>query len=1319
MCVQRLSSYARLHSTLSSEADSLELERQLAPRERAWLRWLRRVGWALIGLYFIVALSLLAARYWALPKLPDYRDQFAQMASDALGQRVTIDALTADWHGFHPWIELRGVTVHDRDDRPALQLPSVRGVIAWRSLLARELRLRTLVIDRADLDIRRAADGRLYVAGMELGPGPQSATSPADWILRQGEIHVRDGSIEWRDEQRNAPPLRLRELNVLIRNSGNTHNFALRAAPPAEYGHALDVRGQVSGRTFVQLRDWNGRLYAGIDALDLSVWRQWVDYPVDLHGGRGALRLWLTLTQRQVAEARAQVAFADVALRMAPQLPELHLAVLQGEVGAKQTQSTLALLGLGNARPAYEAYGRNLVMRSAAGEALRPADFTARWQPGEADEAAQGTFTVKAVELKPLARLSEHFLLPERFRALIKTLSPQGVLHDVRFNWSGALEAPLQYAAKARFAQLGIAPYGDIPGFDHLNGEFDINEKSGRVKAEGRKVGIHYPGVFVEAQHELDKLAGRVNWTVRDHDLDVRIEDLLFENADASGSVSGSVRATAAGANIVDLTARASRARGVAVYKYIPHLPTEVAHWLQRGILQGSASDVRFRLRGDLDDFPYRDPKKGEFKVSAKLAGVQLRYDDEWPSIEGITGDIAFDGPALVIKAQRATSLGAQLNDVQARFADVYKDHAVLRVEGKARGPSNEFLKFIARSPVRGFIGGLTDGWSAAGPGELDLALDLPLHALDEAKVAGHYQFDGNSIVMAAGDPPMTQVKGRIDFTEQGASSPGISAQYLNGPLNVRVENQQGAVVVTATGSADAAGLMRTASLPRTDRVKGVARYRATFKMRDRQTSAVFESNLQGVSVDLPPPFAKRATENWPLRIERVSESDTRLRLSATLAALLNVQGSLRKDGNRMVLDRAGVAIGDVPVPKPEGAFIAVAVNVPSLSVDTFAPFGGDTGAGRSSMPPLGALSLRTDRLTGAGRVVHDVSLRAQLRGQVWRADVTARELAGEVSWLPKGNGVIKARLSHLHHPEMVENAAIQSSDNFKDLPALDIVADRYVLDGRELGRLELQAFNEKGGWRIDHAALSTASGTASASGLWVPARTGAERTELDISVKAQDIGAYLAQVGYGDAVRGGKGELTGRVSWNGPPTDLDYGSLSGALQMRAEDGQFVKLKPGVGRLLGVLSLQSLPRRITLDFKDVFGEGFAFDRIDGTAKIARGVMTTGDLGMVGTSATVVITGAADLAKETQNLHVRVVPTVGDSVAAAAGLALLNPVVGVGAWIAQRLLKDPLGRMLAYEYAVTGSWDDPQVEKLSEPRADRAPATQAGKENEAQ
>jgi uncharacterized protein YhdP len=158
----------------------------------------------------------------------------------------------------------------------------------------------------------------------------------------------------------------------------------------------------------------------------------------------------------------------------------------------------------------------------------------------------------------------------------------------------------------------------------------------------------------------------------------------------------------------------------------------------------------------------------------------------------------------------------------------------------------------------------------------------------------------------------------------------------------------------------------------------------------------------------------------------------------------------------------------------------------------------------------------------------------------------------------------------------------------------------------------------------------------------------------------------------------------------------------------RAEKGQFVKLQPGIGKLLGVLSLQSLPRRITLDFNDIFSAGFAFDHINGTATIAQGVARTQDLTMVGPAATVVLTGQADLARETQDLSVRVVPVVGDSVAAAAAVALLNPIVGVGALLAQRLLKDPIGQMLAFQYRITGPWDDPQVERVGLPEGQGEP-----------
>jgi uncharacterized protein YhdP len=182
-----------------------------------------------------------------------------------------------------------------------------------------------------------------------------------------------------------------------------------------------------------------------------------------------------------------------------------------------------------------------------------------------------------------------------------------------------------------------------------------------------------------------------------------------------------------------------------------------------------------------------------------------------------------------------------------------------------------------------------------------------------------------------------------------------------------------------------------------------------------------------------------------------------------------------------------------------------------------------------------------------------------------------------------------------------------------------------------------------------------------------------------------------------------GDASLTGKAAWNGPVYEIDYPTLTGTLALRAENGQFLKVKPGIGKLLGVLSLQSLGRRLSLDFRDVFGEGFAFDTITANATIAKGVASTSDFAMTGPSASVSISGTANLAQETQDLRVRVVPSIGDSAAVAAGLALVNPVIGLGALVAQRVLKDPIGQMLAFEYHVTGSWEDPKVERLRLPQ----------------
>jgi uncharacterized protein YhdP len=512
--------------------------------------------------------------------------------------------------------------------------------------------------------------------------------------------------------------------------------------------------------------------------------------------------------------------------------------------------------------------------------------------------------------------------------------------------------------------------------------------------------------------------------------------------------------------------------------------------------------------------------------------------------------------------------------------------------------------------------------------------------------------------------------------------------------------------------------LARSIELPLVERVRGQMPFRYTLSSsRQRGSSSVFESSLVGVAVDLPLPFGKPAGDSAPLRIERgpaaepAAAGPRREVVTVTIGDLVKARAELRKDAGRTVLDRAGVAVGDVAVPVADRPGIFLAGGLKTLDLDQLLPVADSAGAkaGDAGLSVV-SLNLRTATLVAGGRLFHDVSVGATFDGRrTWRADVTSRELAGEVAWRPEaqeGRGAVRARLKHLTHPDRAPGGAADDA-LVKELPALFIDAESYTFNGRDLGRLELRAVNEPAGWRLRQLELTAPDGTLSASGLWQPPRLGVERTDLDVKAEVKDVGTYLARFGQPDAVARGTATLEGAVSWNGPVHRIDYGSLAGHLAVKAAKGQFVKVDPGVGRLLGVLSLQSLPRRLTLDFHDVFSDGFAFDSITGGAKITSGVAVTDDLAMAGPAASIAITGRVDLAKETQDLTVRVVPSIGDSIAVAAGVALFNPIIGAGALLAQRLLKDPIGQMLAYEYRVTGAWTEPKVIQVRAPRPPEA------------
>src|SRR6185436_11089193 len=317
-----------------------------------------------------------------------------------------------------------------------------------------------------------------------------------------------------------------------------------------------------------------------------------------------------------------------------------------------------------------------------------------------------------------------------------------------------------------------------------------------------------------------------------------------------------------------------------------------------------------------------------------------------------------------------------------------------------------------------------------------------------------------------------------------------------------------------------------------------------------------------------------------------------------------------------------------------------------------------------------------------------------------WSASVNAQQISGDVSYR---GGQVLARLDYLSIPPDLPGQKRGRELKPGDMPGIDLVAERFDFRGKPFGQLMLAASPGAQGaeWRLEKLALSNEDATLSASGVWRAAAEGKPTSELEFQLDAADAGAFLGRAGYPNVVKGSKATLLGSLAWRGIPSDIDYPTLTGDLKLEAAEGQFLEIDPGYGKLLSLMSLQQLPRRIGLDFSDVFSKGFKFERIDAEARIDKGVMGLKGFRMSGSAADVEMRGDVDLAKETQDLRVRIIPGVGDT--ASTALVLVNPAVGAAALIAQRVLKNPLGQMLAYQYSITGSWNDPKVARIVAPK----------------
>ena len=1252
-----------------------------------------------VVLIFVVAacLILLAVRFIIFPRVEDHHDAVAHLLAAQIGQPVEIGSVVTGWDGWNPRLDIGNLRITEPGASVAsVTLPDMRLTIAWDSLLFFQLRLKQLSIDEPRLIVRRDAAGMLHVAGMTLDltekPGEQGIV---EWVLRQPRIVIRDAFIAWRDELRGAPQLTLEHVVLRLENRAGRHRFGLTGVPPASLAAPLDVRGDFTSGS---LSDWqaaSGRFYARLDYADVGAWRAWLPPGLPISDGKGAVRMWLEIAAGEPRDLVADVILTGVEGTLASDLPQLTLARLEGRVGWHDDPSR------------REVYARQLAFAAPGETRLDPTDFqlAMRYTAGR---PIDGNASFTRVELAPLRQLVPYLPLPTRWRDDLARFAPRGTLDAVALHWTGDIAAPTAFDASANFAGLGFVQEGAVPGVTGLSGSIAATDHDGAIKLDSRALAVHWPHLFAQTL-ALDTAKGQLRWRKSAEGYAIQVEQLALANADAAGVVNGEYRTLAEGPGAVDASAQFSRLEAAQLHRYVPLAAgAGVRDWIRTSVLAGTSNDARLKVSGNLADFPFADGKKGQFTASAKAQGVTLDYATHWPRLTNLEGDVKVDGARISVDGRNGRAFNAAISRIKIEIPDMRIAHPALRIEGEAAGPATDFLRFIAESPVDEWLDHTTRGAEASGDGKLSLKLELPIGNHDGDQIAGDFTFSGNRINFGGGIPPLSQLNGKLVFTRRDIRSTGLTAEIFGGPARLTISGAVGGMRVDAQGNADV-GLLRT-QYPQqvlAARLAGTTDWQLALNVAPDRSNWTLDTTLKGVTVDLPVPAGKPSGDAMPLRIERrqTEAAADVLLFSYGRLARLTVQRRLPASGP--VAERALLSLGKASgTPDRRGLWIRG--DVDQLDLDGWLALREKLDASVDSGPlPLSGLDVSAGALDVFGRRLNDLHVAATRGGNDWQLDLRGRELEGMARWEAAApahpNGRIVARLQRLTPPTSSHAAPTATPPSqVNSWPEIDLSAETLRLKERDLGRLELNAQPRGADWRIDSLRLINDDGRLDANGWW-RGGGGNEQTTLDADLDVRDAGRYLARYALPDAVRDGPTRIRGQVSWAGGPQDFDYPTLNGKLRLETGRGQFTKLDPGLGKLLGVLSLQSLKRRLTFDFQDLFAEGFAFDEITGDVRIQNGVMKSENLKIVGPSARVAIQGEADIARETQHLSVRVQPTLSAGVSVgAAALLLANPVIGAavyaGSLLAQKAMQDPIEQIFSYGYAVTGSWSDPVVER---------------------
>lgn len=1256
---------------------------------------------AAVGILLIAMAMAVGIFRLFLPQLPEYQAQIEQWATQALGRPLRIGSIDARLSLEGPRIVFHDTVVLAPDGVTAvIDADSISVVISLVDLvLEQRLAVSSVRIEGILLELERLEDGRFAFLNREFPAPPDSATSAgtesANPEVPDGRYEIRDATIRLITRQGEA--LVFKNASMDVDKNEDELSLGITITPPPSLGNEIRITASTQNlEDAPAARDWQVLVQAG--AIDLAGWKTFL--PANLlvpKAGLGAVTVWASLGPQGLDNAILDLNMEGLAL---PGSDSSDVVVFQRLKGKFEWVK----------KPGDWQFKLRDLEVERDGRAWQSGSISLEIRP---ENGGERLFYLNAERLhlddiQPFLP----WVKDEALRKRIAELAPRGELSDLNVQFVGRADGQPSYTIRGKLSAVGVSAAGKLPGVSSLSGTINATADGGGMDLVSPGLAVDLPLVF-EKPLQFDQANGRLSWRRSPAGITIAGTDLVLANGDIYTFSNLDLDLPAeGGAPQINLEAQIKDGNVAAKTAYLPivKLSPNLREWLDRSLVSGRITEGRLVMRGPLDRFPFAGGE-GRFQVEFTLQDLLLDYQEGWPAIRGVNANVRFEGPGLFVDILGGDLAGNTVIQGKANIPRLSSGQ--LEVKAQTRGPVNAGLGYLAAIPPGERYRDAIAGLETSGQAVIDLDLYLPLASIEDNRLKLDMQIIDGAVRPLGMDRGLEKVVGRLRLEDGGLSGQGITATYLGKPARVEVSpdpsaGEARATLVLLRGWSDAAELVGQFVPLIQPWVSGKTDWFAVARFPDidsgQAVTVSARSVLGGMGISLPRPMYKAAEDIRMLELLYTLNDDNRRTLELSLGDDVRAYLEYTNLDDRWDLGFGDIALGGKVPDRAGEPGLGLSGHTEVLQLDEWLALQPPPSIEAQSSElahVLQRVELEVDNFTAMGQPQGAASLKLQNTGTDWVARIQSENIVGTVTVPHDGAGERATRVD-MDKLLLVGGADDQDksagiSTDPRNLGPYEIRVTEFGIADMRFGSLEASLSRAPMGLSLDQFKTRHPAFTAEGVGNWLVTDEG-QMTGLKLKVDGTDILEMFKALGLGEMISGNSLTSDADVYWKGGPDSDAVQSLSGQVHLQLDDGTVAEIEPGAGRALGLLSVATLPRRLTLDFRDVFDKGLAFDRISGDFNLVDGNAYTSNMVMKGPSVGIAVSGRTGLVDRTYDQVAVVHANIGSTLPLAGALAG-GPALGAALLIFSEVFKGPLQGMTRARYKVTGSWDDPLVERL--------------------